>query len=52
MFRYRVTHVIFEELKPLVVFTLGFQHFGQRLNLKKKLYLRQMSTFYQRNNNF
>lgn len=44
MFSYRVTHVIFEELQPLVVFTFGFPHFDQRLNLRKKIYAFQMST--------
>ena len=44
MFSYKVTHVIFEELQPLVVFTFLFQHFDQRLNLRKKIYLCQMST--------
>lgn len=34
------THMIFEELQPLIVFTFGFPHFHQRLNLESQvLYL-------------
>lgn len=45
MFSYSVTHVFFEELQPLVVFTFGFPHFDQRLNLRKKIYLCQHDTY-------
>lgn len=36
MERRLVTYMIFEELQPPIVFTFGFPHFHNRLDLKKK----------------
>lgn len=32
-----LTHMIFEELQPLIVFTFGFPHFHQRLDLESQM---------------
>lgn len=38
----RATHMIFEVLQPVTVFTFGFPHFGPRLDLKQQTQVRAL----------